>query len=167
MDKSEIINKLLNGEIKLYQIEQFTDTIDEAITVRREFIEKYSDTSLENISHYTLDMDNAFKKNIENLARGASYAFSYRGEYPAWEYKRESLLRDTMCRVYSELYGKDAEVIVIHAGLECGIFTGKIKDIDCVSIGPDNFDIHTPEERLSLSSSVRVWEYLKTVLKEI
>ena len=66
MDKSEIINKLLNGEIKLYQIEQFTDTIDEAITVRREFIEKYSDTSLENISHYTLDMDNAFKKNIEN-----------------------------------------------------------------------------------------------------
>lgn len=66
MDKSEIIEKLLNGEMKLYQIENYTDSIDEAVQVRREFIEKYTSTSLDNISHYTLDMDNVFKKNIEN-----------------------------------------------------------------------------------------------------
>ena len=66
MDKSQIIEKLLNGEMKLYQIEKYTDSIDEAVDVRREFIEKYTSTSLENVSHYTLDMDNVFKKNIEN-----------------------------------------------------------------------------------------------------
>jgi dipeptidase D len=65
------------------------------------------------------------------------------------------------------MYKKPAEVLIIHAGLECGIFAGKIEGLDCVSIGPDNFDIHTPEERLSISSSVRVWEYLLEVLKNI
>jgi dipeptidase D len=107
------------------------------------------------------------KEELMALAEKNSYSFSFRGEYPAWEYRKDSRLRDTMCEVYRGLYNKEPKVITIHAGLECGIFTGKIKDIDCVSIGPDNFDIHTPEERLSLSSSVRVWEYLKEVLKKI
>lgn len=107
------------------------------------------------------------KEELMALAEKNSYSFSFRGEYPAWEYRKDSRLRDTMCKVYRGLYNKEPKVITIHAGLECGIFTGKIKDIDCVSIGPDNFDIHTPEERLSLSSSVRVWEYLKEVLKKI
>lgn len=66
MDKTEIIDKLFNGELKLYQIESLTDSIDEAISIRREFIEKYTNASLENMSNYTLDMDNVFKKNIEN-----------------------------------------------------------------------------------------------------
>ena len=65
------------------------------------------------------------------------------------------------------MYDKDARVITIHAGLECGIFSDKLAGLDCVSIGPDNFDIHTTEERLSISSTIRVWEFLKEVLKNI
>ncbi len=104
---------------------------------------------------------------IHALGEGLSGIVSERGEYPAWEYRRDSHLRDIMCKVYRDAYGKDAEVITIHAGLECGIFAGKMKNFDCVSIGPTNYDIHTPEERLSISSVARVWEYLKLVLKEI
>ena len=96
---------------------------------------------------------------------GASY--SERGAYPAWEFKKESHLCDVMKSVYEDMYGKSAEVVIIHAGLECGILSEKIEGLDCVSIGPDNFDIHTTEERLSLSSLARVWEFLKRVLKEI
>lgn len=66
MDKEEIISKLLDGELKLYQIEGLSDSVDDAVDIRREFIERYSDTSLENMSNYTLDMDNVFRKNIEN-----------------------------------------------------------------------------------------------------
>ncbi len=72
-----------------------------------------------------------------------------------------------MCAIYRRMYGRDAEVITIHAGLECGIFSDKIEGLDCVSIGPDNFDIHTTEEHLSLSSFARVWDFLRAVLKEI
>lgn len=92
---------------------------------------------------------------------------SSRNGYPAWEYKRDSYLREHMCKVYRELYGKDAEVITIHAGLECGLFSNKIEGLECVSVGPDNYDIHTTEERLSLSSFERVYEYLTEVLKTI
>ncbi len=92
---------------------------------------------------------------------------SVRGEYPAWEYKKESHIRDTACKVFSDMYGKEAKVITIHAGLECGIFSDKMDGLDCISLGPDNYDIHTTEEHLSISSTARVWEFLKNVLKEI
>ena len=72
-----------------------------------------------------------------------------------------------MCEVYKRMYGRDAEVIAIHAGLECGIFSDKIQGLDCISAGPDNFDIHTADEHLSLPSLTRFWEYLKEVLKSL
>ena len=72
-----------------------------------------------------------------------------------------------MCEVFKRSYGYDAKVIAIHAGLECGIFAGKIKELDCVSIGPTSFDIHTPDERLSISSAIRTYAYIIEVLKNI
>lgn len=105
--------------------------------------------------------------NLKAIAEKYNAEVSVRGEYPAWEYKKESHIRDTACKVFSDMYGKDAKVITIHAGLECGIFSDKIDGLDCISLGPDNYDIHTTEEHLSISSTARVWEFLKNVLKEI
>lgn len=87
--------------------------------------------------------------------------------YPAWEYRKISPLRDAMVKSYEKIYNKSPKVIVIHEGLECGIFSDKIEGLDCVSLGPDMFDLHTTDERLSISSTVRVFEYLKALLKEI
>lgn len=88
-------------------------------------------------------------------------------EYPAWEYRKNSPLRDTMCKIYENMYNKKPVTEAIHAGLECGIFCGKIENLDCVSFGPDMFDIHTPKERLNIKSCERTWEFLKNVLKEL
>lgn len=104
---------------------------------------------------------------LRNISESFGADYSERGEYPAWEYRAESHLRDVMASVYERMYGKAPKIIIIHAGLECGIFSEKIPGLDCVSIGPDNYDIHTTEERLSVSSLSRVWEYLKEVLKNI
>ena len=87
--------------------------------------------------------------------------------YPAWEYLENSPLRNVMCRVYEEMYQKKPVTEAIHAGLECGIFCGKIKGLDCVSFGPDMLDIHTPKERLNIKSVERTWEFLKNVLREL
>ena len=76
-------------------------------------------------------------------------------------------MRDLMADVYEELFGEKPVVKAIHAGLECGLFYEKIKGLDRVSIGPDMKDIHTSEERLSISSTKRVYEYLVEVLKRI
>lgn len=104
---------------------------------------------------------------LRTVAAKYGASLSTRGSYPGWAYKQNSPLRDTCIKVYTESYGKAPEVITIHAGLECGIFAGKLDGLDCISIGPDNFDIHTTEEHLSLSSSERVWNFVKNVLKEI
>lgn len=104
---------------------------------------------------------------IREIATSHGAEIGVRGEYPAWEYRKESRLRDVMCNVYREMYGKDAVVVTIHAGLECGIFSDKIEGLDCISLGPDNRDIHTPDECLSLSSFNRVYEYLINVLKKL
>lgn len=113
------------------------------------------------------DKKNEVRENVKSLAKKFGFSVGERGDYPAWEYKRDSYLREVMREVYCELYSKEPEIITIHAGLECGIFSNKMPTLDCVSIGPDNFDIHTPEERLSISSTVRVFEYLKALLSRI
>lgn len=87
------------------------------------------------------------------------------GDYPAWEYRKDSPLRDKMVAVYEDMYGKEPKVLALHAGLECGILSEKIPGLDCVSIGPDMKDIHTTRERLSISSTKRVWDYLLEVLR--
>ena len=70
-----------------------------------------------------------------------------------------------MIRVYREMYGKEPQLLAIHAGLECGLLSDKIAGLDCVSIGPDMHAIHTTEETLSISSTARVWEYLVKLLE--
>ena len=89
------------------------------------------------------------------------------GAYPAWEYKKESRLRDVMVDTYQELFGRDAKVEAIHAGLECGLFTEKLPGLDCVSIGPQMHDIHTSRERLEIESTKRTWDFLLAVLKNL
>ena len=92
-------------------------------------------------------------------------SISIHGDYPAWEYKKDSAFREQAIAIYQKMYGEKPVIEAIHAGLECGILASKIEDFDCVSIGPNMFDIHTTEERLSISSVKRVWEYVLEILK--
>ena len=87
------------------------------------------------------------------------------GDYPAWEYRPESALRERMVEVYRDQYGAEPRIEVIHAGLECGLLSGKLPGLDCVSIGPDMEDIHTPRERLNIPSVQRVWAFVTEVLR--
>lgn len=93
---------------------------------------------------------------------GARYAAD--SDYPAWEYRKDSVLREKFTEVFRQFYHKEPEVQAIHAGLECGLICEKIPDMDIVSIGPDMRDIHTPKERLSISSSLRVYKFLEQLL---
>jgi dipeptidase D len=94
---------------------------------------------------------------------GAEYTIQ--GDYPAWEYKKDSDVRTAIGEIYREQSGKEPSFLAIHAGLECGLFSEKIKDLDCVSFGPDLYDIHTPKERLSVSSTERTWNLILEFLK--
>ncbi|MBO5052569.1 MAG: aminoacyl-histidine dipeptidase [Clostridia bacterium] len=101
------------------------------------------------------------------IATAAGASFTVEGEYPAWEYKRESPLRDTVVDTYRRLYGADMRVEAIHAGLECGLFSDRIPGLECVSLGPNMQDIHTTRERLSVSSVRRTYEFVCAILAAI
>ena len=93
--------------------------------------------------------------------------YSQTGDYPAWEYKKDSELRDLMVKIYTDMNGKAPEVLAIHAGLECGLLGEKIPGLDCISVGPQMFDIHTSRERLDIASTERTWKFLLEVLKNL
>lgn len=88
-------------------------------------------------------------------------------DYPAWEYKADSPLRETMIRVYKEVYGSEPLVQAIHAGLECGILASKLPDTDMISFGPDIKNAHTTEEKLDAASAARCYGYLLKVLENL
>ena len=87
------------------------------------------------------------------------------GHYPAWEYRENSPLRNAFCDTYKQTFGKDAVVEAIHAGLECGVFAGNIADFDCISIGPNMHDVHTVNERLSISSTENLFKLIIKILE--
>ena len=104
---------------------------------------------------------------LQQLATFYDGTYSQMGEYPAWEYKEDSKLRNTMVDIYTRMYKKEPEVLAIHAGLECGLLGKKIPDLDCVSIGPQMYDIHTSREKLSIASTERTWQFLLEILKAL
>ena len=109
----------------------------------------------------------ALLDRLEELAKFYDGSYTQTGEYPAWEYKKDSKLRDTMVKTYQELFGKEPQVVAIHAGLECGLLSEKLPGLDCVSIGPEMHDIHTSREKLGIASTKRTWDFILEVLKQL
>lgn len=110
---------------------------------------------------------NALKAKVISIGESFGAAAAESGDYPAWQYRKNSLLRETMTSVFESMYGKTPDIRVIHAGLECGVFSGKIADIDAVAMGPDMFDIHTSRESFSVSSLARTYSFVCRVLEEL
>lgn len=127
----------------------------------QEIVFSYSVRS--SVHSYKKYLGERLKALIEHL--GGSYVEE--GDYPAWEYKADSKLRELLCKVFEKQYGYSPKIEAIHAGIECGIIAGKMPEIDIVSFGPNIFDIHTPKERMSISSTIRVYDFIVHILEEI
>lgn len=103
-------------------------------------------------------------RKVQTLTELLGGSVRFHGDYPAWVYARESALRDRCVAVYEAQYGEKPQIVALHAGLECGILSGKVDGLDCISFGPDLLHVHTPNERADIASVGRVWEYLKAIL---
>ena len=104
-------------------------------------------------------------EKLADMAERAGGKISVSGEYPEWSFQRKSKLRDVMMRIYSETYHETLKVDVIHAGLECGYLLQKKPDLDIISFGPQMYDIHTTEERLSISSVGKIYDFVKKIIE--
>ncbi len=106
-------------------------------------------------------------EELELLSKSAGGYMEVSGDYPAWEYRKDSPLRDLMTETFEEMFGKKMIVQAIHAGVECGLFADALEGLDAVSFGPDMLDIHTPKERMYVDSVSRTWDYLINVLSKL
>ena len=95
---------------------------------------------------------------------GSTAVFGY---YSGWEYRPDSPLRELLVEVFTQQYGHEPKIEAIHAGVECGIFAGKLPGLDCVSMGPDLTEIHTCRERLHVASVQRLWTMVLETLKRM
>ena len=103
---------------------------------------------------------------LENFAVLYGCELRHKGRYPGWKNADASPIESLYKKKYRELFGEHPRTCAIHAGLECGIFKKAIPDMDIISIGPNMYDIHTPRERLSLSSCDRFFSLLRAMLGE-
>lgn len=106
------------------------------------------------------------RDQLKEFANYLDFEFIETAEYPEWTYKKDSKLRSLFIDTYEKIYQKKPLIKALHAGLECGVFAKTIKDLDLISLGPNMYDVHTPNEKLSISSTKRTWEYILEVLKE-
>lgn len=89
------------------------------------------------------------------------------GEYPGWKPNINSPILHTMKEVYKSLYNKEPKIMVVHAGLECGILGAKYPNWDMVSFGPTLVFPHSPDEALKIDSVPLFWEFLVETLKNV
>ncbi len=110
---------------------------------------------------------NAVASRLARLAEALGGQTELDSDYSAWPYRPESPLCDRVAEVFYEQYGEKPRIAALHAGLECGILSGKLPELDCISLGPDLTDIHTPRERLHIASTERTWRLLLGTLKRL
>ena len=104
-------------------------------------------------------------QRVHAIVEFAGGTVSERGNYPGWQYERDSKLRELVLGVYRDLTGAEAKLEATHGGLECGLFIEKIPGLDAISLGPELHDVHSVRERLSVPSTERVYELVCEVLR--
>ena len=85
--------------------------------------------------------------------------------YPGWKPNLKSDILKTAQASYTKLFGEEPQIRAIHAGLECGLFLEKYPHLDMISIGPQMYGVHSPDERLSISSTQKCWKWLIEILR--
>ena len=108
---------------------------------------------------------NKLVEEITDLTRKHDANIKIAASNPSWEYKEDSKIRELIAKSFKEITGNEPVIKAIHAGLECGVFTQNIKGADVVSIGPNIYGAHTPEERMDIKSVGETWEWLLKILE--
>ncbi len=123
------------------------------------------------ITHTIRSIINSKKQELKDkvvlIAKLSGAKAKILSDYPEWEYKRDSYLQTKLTEIYKKEFDRELKVDVIHAGLECGYLLEKMPDLDAVSFGPVMYDIHTTEERLSISSTKLTYDFLIKILEEL
>ncbi len=174
--EKEFTNECTKKAIKLLHL--YPNGINTKSVEIKELVESSTNLGVVTTTENYIEFESAVRSSVSSLKddivlRMKEIVEVYGGEfetsadYPAWEYDPNSEIREVCKKVYKDMNGEEPNIIAIHAGVECGLFKENLGDLDMISFGPNLFDVHTPDEHMSISSVKNVWEYLKEILKNI
>ena len=148
-------------------LETYPDIVESSnnIAILRTFDDKiHIEVSLRSAEPTVMD---ELTVTFENLSKKYKANFQVTKGYPEWKFRKNSLLRNIALDLYNNLFGKNMEVTVMHAGLECGVIGLNYPDLDMISIGPNIYDVHTPKEKMDIKSVERTYIYITELLKTL
>ena len=129
---------------------------------------------LDGVFEFVTEVRGAFRSTIDDiLEKLVTCAELFGGEiithdrYSAWSYDPGSSLRAKAIQVYRDLFGEELVPVMVHAGIEIGLLMDSFDKLDAISLGPDCWSFHSPDEHMSISSAKREWRFLKALLEEI
>lgn len=163
-DFINLISSLPTGVNSYVQNENIVESSSNLAIAEEKEDEIYIEVSIR--SSNDSKKENIIEKSTD-ICKENNFSYKLDSGYPTWEYKKESKLREIAKNVYKELFNKEMEVLIIHAGLECGAISSKYPNMDIISIGSNIHDIHTPKERLDIDSLERIYKFILNILKEI
>jgi len=145
----------------------------------KDLVQSSTNTGVVTTTNDSVQFDSAVRSSVKSLKKAIcdemivltemlDGTIEFESDYPEWQYNPSSQIRDTFEKVYEDMFGNKPHISAIHAGLECGLISDKFNgEIDQISFGPNIYDVHTPDEHISISSVDRMYGYLLGVLKEI
>ncbi len=177
-DKSEclVLKKDLKEKLIYIMATTFNGVIDFSVTIKGLVetslnfgILKTDENELEIVFSLRSNKETAMEALTERLVTFLSYLsdnIKVSGYYPPWEYNRNSKLQEQYKEIYKRKFKEYPKIEAIHAGLECGVFASSIENLDCIAIGPNMWEVHTFNEKLSISSTEMIFELLCEILNE-
>jgi dipeptidase D len=115
----------------------------------------------------TTSLKESAADEVASVFQLAGAAVKFSDGYPGWKPNPNSPVLQLSEEIYEKLFGEKAKIISIHAGLECGLFLEKNPKLDMISCGPTMLDIHSPSEKLSISTVEKWWNFLVELIKNI
>lgn len=181
IDLKETSNKVIDKDTTKKAIALLTlipDGVDTMSMDIKDLVQSSTNIGIVKTNENDIEFDSATRSSvgslkfaivdrITKLAELVGAEISTSGDYPEWQYDKNSKLRVLCEKVHKDMTGKDAEIVAFHAGLECGLFKEKLTDVDMISFGPNLYDVHTPKEHMSIQSVQNVWKLLLEILKSI
>lgn len=166
--QQELIQALDNAVNGVYKMsEDIPDLVEASNNIARVLVNKghikISCLTRSSVETSKEEVANSLKTSFED--QGFNVEFS--GAYPGWSPNRDSAILKVLTGIYEDIFESQPAVVACHAGLECGILGTHYPEMDMISFGPTIKGAHSPDERASISSSVRFWKFLQEILKNV
>ena len=159
------LDNAVNGVFKMS--EEMPDLVEASNNIARVLVDngkiKISCLTRSSVEESKDEVANSLKSAFENQ----EFTVTFSGAYPGWSPNRDSAILKVLTDIYEQMFKVKPAVVACHAGLECGILGTHYPEMDMISFGPTIKGAHSPDERASITSSMRFWKYLQEILKNI